>query len=88
MLIESKGLRDLLNVPSVKSTSHYQTPPWNHDADDPSSWNPPRTYRFSMNPLPGLIIILLGLMMGSHHQSSMVSIMIHKQVSNIINLTL
>ncbi|KAI9788635.1 MAG: hypothetical protein M1816_006781 [Peltula sp. TS41687] len=80
MLIESKGLRDLLNSSIMKSRSPYQMPPsWNHDADDPSSWNPPRTYKFSMNPLPGLIILLLGLMMSSHHQSSMVSTMVHKQ---------
>lgn len=32
-----------------------------------------------MNPFPGLIILLLGLMMSSHHQASMVSTMVHKQ---------
>ena len=32
-----------------------------------------------MNPLPGLIILLLGMMMSSHHQASMVSTMVHKQ---------
>ena len=32
-----------------------------------------------MNPIPGLIILLLGLMMSSHHQHSEVSTMIHKQ---------
>lgn len=32
-----------------------------------------------MNPVPGLIILLLGVMMSSHHQESMLSTMIHKQ---------
>ncbi|KAE8846790.1 hypothetical protein HRS9122_03697 [Pyrenophora teres f. teres] len=43
------------------------------------SWQEPRQYRFSMNPLPALIIMLLGKMMSSHHQTSMVSTMIHSQ---------
>src|SRR5436190_5421525 len=29
--------------------------------------------------MPALIVLLLGLMMSSHHQSSMVSTMVHKQ---------
>lgn len=37
---------------------------------------PPRT---SMNPIPALIILLLGIMMSSHHQDSMVSSAVHKQ---------
>jgi heme/copper-type cytochrome/quinol oxidase subunit 4 len=32
-----------------------------------------------MNPMPGLIILLLGKMMSSHHQESMLSTMIHSQ---------
>ena len=32
-----------------------------------------------MNPFPALIILLLGLMMSSHHQNSMVATMVHKQ---------
>jgi hypothetical protein len=36
----------------------------------------------SMNPLPALIILLLGILMGVHHQDSMISTMIHKQVSS------
>jgi hypothetical protein len=32
-----------------------------------------------MNPLPALIIMLLGKMMSSHHQDSMLSTMIHNQ---------
>lgn len=32
-----------------------------------------------MNPTPALVILLLGVMMSSHHQSSMLSTMVHKQ---------
>src|SRR5438874_2478978 len=43
------------------------------------TWQPPRQYRFSMNPMPALIILLLGKMMSSHHQASMLSTVIHTQ---------
>ena len=70
MLIESTRIRDLLNTailisPAAKTHEELS--------------NAPKTYPFSMNPFPGLIILLLGLMMSSHHQASMVSTMIHKQ---------
>lgn len=63
-------MRDLLNSGVVAS----QAASVQHE-----SWQQPRQYRFSMNPLPALIIMLLGKMMSSHHQSSMVSTMIHSQ---------
>ncbi|KAJ4384418.1 hypothetical protein N0V86_000017 [Didymella sp. IMI 355093] len=68
MIIESTTMRELLNS-SVVTSSH---------ADD-DSWQQPRTYNFSMNPMPALIILLLGKMMSSHHQASMLSTMIHSQ---------
>lgn len=61
-------MRDLLN--SAVAASEYAQ-------DD--SWQQPRTYKFSMNPMPALIILLLGKMMSSHHQASMLSTMIHSQ---------
>ena len=73
MLIESRKVRNLLNA-SVTRWSANQ----NHHAIADQQI-PPKTYSFSMNPFPGLIIMLLGLMMGSHHQHSMVSTMVHKQ---------
>ena len=42
-------------------------------------WEEPKTYKTSYNPLPGLVIMLLGIMMSSHHQTSMVSTMMHAQ---------
>ena len=70
MLIESTRIRDLLNTailvsPAAKANKEFSSAP--------------KTYSFSMNPFPGLIILLLGLMMSSHHQASMISTTIHKQ---------
>ncbi|KAL9003487.1 MAG: hypothetical protein Q9188_003644 [Gyalolechia gomerana] len=73
MLVESRKVRDLLNTSLAR---------WNASQDQypfKEQWTPPKTYSFSMNPIPGLIILLLGLMMSSHHQHSMVSTMVHKQ---------
>ncbi|KAF2201873.1 integral membrane protein [Delitschia confertaspora ATCC 74209] len=76
MIIESRRIRELLNSSVVLSqpASHYHM-------DD--SWQAPKSYRFSLNPMPALVILLLGKMMGSHHQSSMLSTMVHKQWGNM-----
>jgi hypothetical protein len=71
MIVESTKMRDLLNTAVVSSHTQSNT----HD----ESWQQPRQYRVSMNPLPALIIMLLGKMMSSHHQASMLSTMIHSQ---------
>ncbi|KAF1839588.1 hypothetical protein BDW02DRAFT_1021 [Decorospora gaudefroyi] len=70
MCIESTKVRELLNSGVVASQAFSQ---------QNESWQHPRQYRFSMNPLPALIILLLGKMMSSHHQSSILSAMIHSQ---------
>lgn len=73
MLVESRKVRDLLNGSFSR---------WNASQDQypyKDRWTPPTTYSFSMNPFPAVIILLLGLMMSSHHQHSMVSTMVHKQ---------
>ena len=74
MLVESRRIRDLLNT-SILFPSSSSSSVKLHD----EPWTPPKTYSFSMNPFPALIILLLGLMMSSHHQASMVSTMVHKQ---------
>ncbi|KAH7085377.1 integral membrane protein [Paraphoma chrysanthemicola] len=71
MIIESTKMRDLLNDTVASSHAH------SNSLDE--SWSQPRQYRISMNPLPALIIMLLGKMMSSHHQDSMLSTMIHSQ---------
>lgn len=70
VLIESTRIRDLLNTailtsPAAKSNKELSSMP--------------KTYSISTNPFPGLIILLLGLMMSSHHQASILSTRIHKQ---------
>lgn len=68
MIIESAKMRELLNSAVTGSSDEH---------DD--AWQRPRQYNFSMNPMPALIILLLGKMMSSHHQASMLSTMIHSQ---------
>ena len=75
MLIESSRIRDLLNTIQQTPASHT------YDSD---ATEPPKNYRFSMNPLPALVVLLLGMMMSSHHQESMVSTMIHKQWGTLL----
>ena len=51
-------------------------------ADQPDKqqfWEQPSTYTLSLNPMPSLVIMILGMMMSSHHQNSMVSTMMHAQ---------
>lgn len=78
MLIESKKIRDFLNTTKETPQSHL------HDPVKELERIEPKTYRFSMNPIPALIVLLLGLMMSSHHQESMVSTMIHKQWGTLL----
>ncbi|KAI6779467.1 Protein of unknown function (Ytp1) [Emericellopsis cladophorae] len=79
MLVESTSVRDLLSA-SISSDNRDRTEP--HEREE---LQPPRTYRFSLNPIPALVILLVGMMMGSHHQSSMISTMIHKQWGNLLS---
>ena len=73
MLVESRRVRNLLNTNILAS-------PANRGKEASSQqWATPPSYGTSMNPFPALIILLLGLMMSSHHQASMVSTMVHKQ---------
>lgn len=72
MLIESKRIRDLLNSSFAPYTDA-------RDFGQPmGSLHEPRTYGFSTNPMPAIIILLLGIMMSSHTQISPTSTMMHK----------
>ena len=73
MLVESKRIRNFLNTTVLS----FAAPQGSQSTVE--HLGPPKTYSFSMNPFPGLIILLLGLMMSSHHQASMVATMVHKQ---------
>ena len=79
MLIESTRVRDLLNM-----TVTDIEPERNANGENGEERKPPATYEFSVNPIPALVILLLGIMMGSHQQSSMISSMVHKQWGNLL----
>ncbi|KAF2492595.1 hypothetical protein BU16DRAFT_465910 [Lophium mytilinum] len=80
MIIESTHVRDLLmsNITIIRADSTLPGEPR-------ASFAQPAQYAFSMNPMPALIIYLLGRMMSSHHQTSMVSTMIHTQWGNLFS---
>ncbi|RSL43578.1 hypothetical protein CEP53_011637 [Fusarium sp. AF-6] len=76
MLVESTRIRHLLNT-----TLH------SHEAFSDEMRKPirtPLTYGFSLNPIPALVIALLGTMMSSHHQTTMTSTMVHKQWGQLL----
>ncbi|GAB7361393.1 hypothetical protein MBLNU230_g1446t1 [Neophaeotheca triangularis] len=84
MLVESTRVRDLLNT-SALETKHKAGSSPNTDLETatPALWTEPRNYSTPLNPLPALVILILGLMMSSHHQSSHVSTMMHAQWGNL-----
>ena len=73
MLIESTWIRDLLNSVILSWPASHLSQATREKL------TPPKTYPFSLNPMPALIILLLGLMMSSHHQLTKVSTMVHQQ---------
>ncbi|KAK7426326.1 hypothetical protein QQZ08_007227 [Neonectria magnoliae] len=79
MLIESTRVRDLLNttVDNLETKHPYSD-------EEAEQFDPPDTYEFSLNPFPALVILLLGIMMGSHTQSTMISSMVHRQWGNLL----
>jgi hypothetical protein len=81
MLVESSTVRELLSTYIVDArdaaaAAHLQT---TSRSDNEATWDSPKSWRVPLNPVPALVILLLGLMMSGHHQQSMLSTMIHKQ---------
>lgn len=88
MMIESRALREVTSAPDWSRKSKDED-----NAADQSGfkiisesaelsherWQRPSTYGVSLNPMPALTIMFLGMMMSGHHQSSMVSTMMHAQ---------
>ncbi|TQV98331.1 integral membrane protein [Cordyceps javanica] len=77
MLIESIHIRDLLNTTTSVSARSYST-------EERGESNAPDTYQFSLNPIPALVILLLGIMMSSHHQATMTASMVHEQWGTLL----
>ena len=82
MLIESTRIRELLNTTVTEAV--LSNPENSYAEEAREELREPRQYEFSINPIPALVIILLGIMMSSHTQQSMVSSMIHKQWGNLL----
>lgn len=72
MLIESRRVRDWFNAGLYHPIAGRVSP-------STSTLTPPPTQRVSLNPIPAMIITMLGLMMSSHHQHSMLSTTVHVQ---------
>ncbi|KAI9822899.1 MAG: hypothetical protein M1832_002924 [Thelocarpon impressellum] len=81
MLVESSKIRALLNTPILLTP--YKAPLRRRGQSD-VDWEPPKSYNVSMNPLPGIVTLLLGMIMSSHHQASMTSTTVHKQWGTLL----
>lgn len=82
MLIESSCIRDLLNTTTTEASLLH--PDHAYNDEERAALEPPRQYEFSINPIPALVILLLGIMMSSHKQQTMISTMVHKQWGNLL----
>ena len=81
MLVESKKLRTYLNTSIDLMPNRTEV----HPEEAHEIREHPRSYTTSLNIMPALIIFLLGIMMSSHHQDSMVSTMVHKQWGTLLS---
>lgn len=79
MLVESTRIRDLLNT--TADETEFDHPYHNDEVKQSSS---PETYEFSLNPIPALVILMLGIMMSSHTQSTRTSSLVHQQWGNLL----
>ncbi|GAO13902.1 uncharacterized protein UV8b_03862 [Ustilaginoidea virens] len=79
MLVESSRVRTFLNNTASSVAPHEPSP-----AERMDLWQAPETESVSLNPIPALIIMLLGTLMSSHHQSTAISTMVHKQWGNLL----
>ncbi|KAG4222777.1 hypothetical protein PC116_g28750, partial [Phytophthora cactorum] len=82
MLIESTRIRELLNTTVYDAALSH--PSHAYSDEEREALQAPKEYEFSINPIPALVIFLLGIMMSSHTQHNMVSSMVHKQWGNLL----
>ncbi|KAI1483768.1 hypothetical protein F4774DRAFT_103452 [Daldinia eschscholtzii] len=82
MLIESTRIRELLNTTVYDAALSH--PIHAYSDEEREALQAPKEYEFSINPIPALVIFLLGIMMSSHTQHNMVSSMVHKQWGNLL----
>jgi hypothetical protein len=77
MLIDSKWIRTLLSTTLMNVREDIARQELSTFDED--TWKEPDNYHIPLNPIPALVILLLGIMMGSHNQASITSSMVHKQ---------
>lgn len=80
--VQKSGAREAGEVEAAAAATHASGA--RATADDQHDgaallWRQPATSTTSLNPMPALVIMLLGMMMSGHKQSSMVSTMMHAQ---------
>jgi hypothetical protein len=80
MLVESSTIKGLLNTVVDGMPARTDIGP----AEAQEKRESPKQYTTSLNVMPALIIILLGVMMSSHHQDSMVSTNVHAQWGTLL----
>ncbi|RMZ85363.1 hypothetical protein DV737_g801, partial [Chaetothyriales sp. CBS 132003] len=80
MLVESKTIRKWLNTTVDLMPARTEV----HPSQAQQLRRQPAQYNYSLNPLPGLVILMLGLMMSGHQQSSMVSTKVHAQWGGLL----
>ncbi|RDA82910.1 hypothetical protein CP532_4623 [Ophiocordyceps camponoti-leonardi (nom. inval.)] len=85
MLIESTKIRSLLHA-HLSHAMHKDTRPADDrerqptdDVERQQQGHAPPTYVFPLNPMPALVILLLGIIMSSHQQSMGIATEVHKQ---------
>ncbi|OAA81905.1 putative domain YCR061W, C-terminal [Akanthomyces lecanii RCEF 1005] len=78
MLVESSHIRDLLNTTTTAVPIH------SYSNEEQERLEAPETYELSLNPIPALVILLLGIMMSSHHQATTTASMVHKQWGTLL----
>ncbi|KAK7744332.1 hypothetical protein SLS62_010235 [Diatrype stigma] len=83
MLIESTRIRELLNATVTEAALSH--PDRSYSDEERETLRAPKEYEFSINPIPALVILLLGIMMSSHTQAEMISAMVHKQWGNLLS---
>lgn len=81
MLIESRKIRELFQTYmwQLRDEAEYTDIAATTSREEGERWKEPEHANIPLNPMPALVILLLGIMMSSHTQHSMVSSMIHKQ---------
>lgn len=83
MLVESEKFRTLFNTSVALQEEETLAFKTEVEKADEQHFAKPKSYRHSLNPMPALVIMLLGKLMGGHHQASAVSAMMHAQWGNL-----